>query len=259
MTARLREKPERPNLDTVKEFWEAHINNEYYTGETRGTKAYFDEIARRRYKHHYHLVELFESLTGSSGTLLEIGCGIGVDSIELSRCGFDVTAVDLTETAIEIAREHARVREAKVDFRIGNAEGLGFDDEAFDAVYSFGVLHHTPDIVAAVADLHRVLKPGGHAYVMLYHQRSLVDLIHRVFRLPYESPRDLKDHCPVVDRFTPATVRELFADFDALKIHTDYPFTYGFRYLTFWMPVPLLRWLGRAFGWHVMIHATKHS
>jgi ubiquinone/menaquinone biosynthesis C-methylase UbiE len=72
-------------VDQVKQFWESHVNNEYYTREARKTSAYFDEIERRRYRWHYHLPELFASLRGQGGKLLEIGCGIGVDSIQLAK------------------------------------------------------------------------------------------------------------------------------------------------------------------------------
>jgi len=58
------------------------------------------------------------------------------------------------------------------EFRVSDAENLDFSDESFDLVYSHGVLHHTPDIDAAVHEIHRVLKPGGRAMVMLYHRGS---------------------------------------------------------------------------------------
>ena len=165
-------------VDTVHDFWQSHINNEYYTGAERASDSYFNDIEERRYRTHYHLPELFESMDGTDQRLLEVGCGIGVDSIQLAKRGFQVTAVDLTENALAVAKQFAARREATVDFRLGNAEGLDFPDESFDAVYSFGVLHHTPDIERSVAEVHRVLRPGGRAYVMLYHRNSLVNLMH---------------------------------------------------------------------------------
>lgn len=244
-------------LESVKGFWESHVNNEYYTRAERGTDGYFDEIERRRYRWHYHLKGLFAGLSGSSGKLLEIGCGIGVDSIQLARGGFDVTAVDLTEAAIEVARRFAASRGVSIDFRVGNAERLEFDDSTFAAVYSFGVLHHTPNIEKAIAEVRRVLEPGGTAYIMLYHRRSLVDLIHRTFDLPYESPTNRKDHCPVVFTFSRQQAADLFRGFSRVECHTDYPFTYGFRHLTRWVPIAVQRRLGRQFGWHLMIRATR--
>jgi len=247
----------QPTVDSVHDFWESHVNNEYYTGKARGSKSYFDEIERRRYGWHYHLADYFARMQNSAGRLLEIGCGIGVDSIQLAKCGFDVTAVDLSETAIEVAREYARYRGQYIDFQVGNSEGLNFDDESFDAVYSFGVLHHTPNINAAISEVRRVLRPGGTADIMLYHKRSIVNCVHRMFNLPYESPRNFKDHCPVVYTFTEREALALFDDFSSVAIVADYPFTYGFRYFTFWVPVVLQKALGKHLGWHLMIRAKR--
>jgi SAM-dependent methyltransferase len=247
----------RATVESVKDFWETHVNNEYYTEEERASEAYLSEIEDRRYGWHYHLRELFAQLEGSRGRLLEVGCGIGVDSIQLARCGFDVTAVDLTESAIEVARESARRRGVSIDFRVGNAEGLDFADESFDAVYSFGVLHHTPDIERAVAEVHRVLRPGGKAYVMLYHRWSLVNLAHRLLRLPYESPRGRKDQCPVVYTFSRPGVKRLFHEFAHVSVRTEYPFTFGFGSVGTRLPLWVRRPLGRAIGWHLMITAVR--
>jgi ubiquinone/menaquinone biosynthesis C-methylase UbiE len=245
-------------LGAVRRFWEAHVNNEYYApGHDRGSAAYFEQIERRRYRWHYHLVRLFATLRGSRSRLLEVGSGMGLDSVQLARCGFSVTAVDLTDVAVGLARQYAAYRGVTIDFLVGNAERLEFADASFDVVYSFGVLHHTPDIEAAVAEVYRVLRPGGTAYVMLYHRRSIVYAVHRLFRLPFESPRNLKDECPVVQTFTTESARTLFRAFTAVSVHADYPFTYGFRFVTFWLPTFAKRALGRALGWHLMIRATK--
>lgn len=251
----------KPDLGAVRRFWEDHVNNEYFTRSERGSPEYFEEIERRRYRHHYHLPPLFESMAaaGRGRRLLEVGCGIGIDTLRLARLGFgEVVGIDLTEVAVEVAAERAR-REGLggVRFEVGNAEALPFEDGAFDLVYSFGVLHHTPGIERAVAEVHRVLAPGGTAYVMLYHSRSLVSLIHQALRLPYESPKGLRDHCPVVYRFTRAEARALFGAFDPVRIETAYPFTYGMRSVGRLVSRPLERWLGRRIGWHLMIEATK--
>jgi ubiquinone/menaquinone biosynthesis C-methylase UbiE len=244
-------------VETVRDFWQSHVNNEYYTGADRASDEYFDEIEERRYNYHYHLRDLFASLNGSHGRLLEVGCGIGVDSIQLAKCGFQLTAVDLTESALQVAREFAARRNVTVDFRLGNAERLEFRDGEFDAVYSFGVLHHTPDIEKSISEVRRVLRPGGTAYVMLYHRDSLVNLVHRALRLPYESPRDKSDHCPVVYTFSRRGVRKLFRGFSHVSVHAEYPFTFGFGPLGTRLPQWILRPLGRAIGWHLMITAAR--
>lgn len=246
------------NKENVKGFWESHVNNEYYTSYSRSTKEYFDDITEKRYRYHYHLPKLFRRMgSGAGRRLLEVGCGIGIDTVSLARRGYQVTAVDLTESAIEIARKRAVVEGLEIDYRTGDGESLDFDEATFDVVYSFGVIHHTPDMEKAVREIHRVLKPGGRAYVMVYARHSLVNFIHAVFSIPYESPRNLRDHCPVVIRSTKRDLRRLFSGFGSLSIHKDYPFTYGMRALSRFVPVPLQEGLGRVIGWHLMIEAEK--
>ena len=105
-------------------------------------------------------------------SILEIGCGIGTDGAQFAKAGADYTGIDLTEAAIDLARRRFAVSGLNGEFRVSDAEKLGFPGDSFDLVYSHGVLHHTPDIEAAVSEIRRVLKPGGRALVMLYHRGS---------------------------------------------------------------------------------------
>jgi ubiquinone/menaquinone biosynthesis C-methylase UbiE len=104
--------------------------------------------------------------------VLEIGCGLGTDGAQFARAGADYTGVDLTEAAVEQSRRRFELAGLPGEFRVADAEHLDFADESFDLVYSHGVLHHTPDTAGAIREVHRVLKPGGRAIVMLYHRDS---------------------------------------------------------------------------------------
>jgi ubiquinone/menaquinone biosynthesis C-methylase UbiE len=245
-------------IHRVRNFWESHVNNEIYTAQHRGTEAYFQEIATRRYQYHYHLPPWFDRIRDTGArNVLEVGCGIGIDTVELARRGLQMTAVDLTRAALEVARERNDRLQLPIRFLLANAETLPFADHTFDAVYSFGVLHHTPDMPTAVREVHRVLRPGGRAWIMLYARYSLVNAIHVLFNLPFESPKSLKDHCPVVFRSSAKNVRQLFAPFRTCSIVKDYPFTYGMRRVSQLVPIPLQRSLGRQIGWHLMVEAQK--
>ena len=246
------------DIEGVRQFWNLHINNEYYTKNERSSDEYFEEITQKRYKHHYHLPQLFEQMNDDCGRkLLEIGCGIGIDTVSLARKGFEITAIDLTECAIKIARDRALRLSLSIDYRVGNTEEIDFSDNTFDVVYSFGVIHHTPDMHQAVREIHRVLKPGGEAHIMIYSKYSLVNAIHKLFHIPYESPENLKDHAPVVIRSSKKETAELFKDFKDISIHADYPFTYGMRCISNCIPECIKRYLGKLFGWHLMIKAVK--
>ena len=93
--------------------------------------------------------------------LLDVGCGTGVVAITAERNGAHVTGLDLTPELLDRARENARIANAKIDFREGDVEALPFENGSFDVVLSqFGhMFAPRPDV--ALAEMLRVLKPGG--------------------------------------------------------------------------------------------------
>ncbi|MGH2568867.1 MAG: class I SAM-dependent methyltransferase, partial [Bacteroidota bacterium] len=105
--------------------------------------------------------------------VLEIGCGLGTDLLQYARGGALVTGIDLTPKSVELAKAHFALRNILLHALVADAENLPFDDNSFDVVYSFGVLHHTPNTEKAFDEAYRVLKPGGTIIVMLYHKHSL--------------------------------------------------------------------------------------
>src|SRR5437870_12567520 len=105
--------------------------------------------------------------------ILEVGCGAGAHSALFKMHGAKVVALDLTVArVISAQRKLQLVRQGQGCAIQGDAENLPFEDNTFDIVYSFGVLHHTKDTEKAIGEVHRVLKPGGQAAVMLYAKSS---------------------------------------------------------------------------------------
>src|SRR6266705_4557760 len=138
-----------------------------------GTREFFDAVERHRYTEYAPWMPAVMGFNDFAGArLLEVGCGMGTDLLQFARGGAKVTGVDLTPRSIEISRQHLSVYGERGDFAITDCENLPFADESFDIVYSNGVLHHTPDTALAVKAIHRVLRAGGQARVMLYHRRS---------------------------------------------------------------------------------------
>jgi ubiquinone/menaquinone biosynthesis C-methylase UbiE len=104
--------------------------------------------------------------------ILEIGVGLGSDHLRFAQNGNRMTAVDLSREHLRHARRHLAMEGLSTEAVYGDAEQLGFLNETFDTVYAFGVLHHTPNIRAALSEVHRVLRPGGTAIIGLYHVHS---------------------------------------------------------------------------------------
>jgi ubiquinone/menaquinone biosynthesis C-methylase UbiE len=242
----------------VSDFWSRNVNAERLMGRTvsdelRGTNTYFEDLETQRYRSHRHLPGWIESMR-SGATVLEVGCGVGLDSVRMARHGLRVTAVDLTVVGVSTANKRAAENEIEAAYACADAEHLPFPDATFDYVYSFGVMHHAPDTQRCIDEAFRVLQPGGQALIMLYHRHSLNEAVHRLLRVPFEERDEL---CPVVRRFTMAEVKQMFARFSRIDVHADFVFGEGYGRLFKWTPLPIYRLLSRWLGWHLMIRATR--
>jgi len=158
--------------ERVRTFWQAHPCGTKFSDAEIGTREFFERIEAHRYEKEWHIPAAANFANTRGLRVLEIGCGLGTDGAQFAKAGADYTGVDLTNAAIELARKRFELFGLTGKFQVADAENLNFPDELFDVVYSHGDLHHTPDIDAAVQEIHRDLKPGGRAIVMLYHRGS---------------------------------------------------------------------------------------
>lgn len=158
--------------ERVRAFWQEHPCGTKFSDAGIGTREFFERVEAHRYEKEGHIPAAADFAGAGGLRVLEIGCGLGTDGAQFAKAGANYTGVDLTAAAIELARERFRLFSLRGDFRVADAENLDFPDDTFDLVYSHGVLHHTPDTARAVREIHRVLKPGGRAVVMLYHRDS---------------------------------------------------------------------------------------
>jgi SAM-dependent methyltransferase len=163
----------QPNLkDRVRAFWQANPCGTKFSDAEPGSRRFYELVEEHRYRTEWHIPGAADFPSAAEKKVLEIGCGLGTDGAQFAQAGADYTGVDLTEAAVGLARRRFELFSLSGKFQVADAENLDFPDESFDVVYSHGVLHHTPDTVKSVAEVHRVLKPGGRAVVMLYHRNS---------------------------------------------------------------------------------------
>jgi SAM-dependent methyltransferase len=134
----------------------------------------YREQALRRYELEPYIEEFAEFPATRSQRVLEIGVGLGADHERFAAAGALLSGIDLSPRAVLHARRRLALFGLESQLLIGDAELLPFADSTFELVYSWGVIHHSPDTPAAVAEIHRVLRPGGTAKVMIYHRFSLV-------------------------------------------------------------------------------------
>lgn len=159
-------------VEEVRSFWNTEACGTHFIPQYQDDRDFFAQYRAFRYRTEWHIPAFAAFPNGAGRQVLEIGCGNGVDGLMFARHGAHYTGVDLTAEAIDATRRHFAAENATGTFQQENSEKLGFADESFDIVYSFGVLHHTPHPAQAIREVHRVLKPGGTARVMLYHRHS---------------------------------------------------------------------------------------
>jgi len=204
----------------VRDYWDSHTLGFQYVTDNRvevGSPEFFEHI--RPWMNPYKFPWIMARIEREAGLLngkhlLEIGCGMGYDSLEFLERGVRVTATDLTPNAVKITRRHFEIADVQAEaVHTANALDLPFEDNTFDAVWANGVLHATGDTALAVREARRVLKPGGRAIIShFYRQPSWMYLLHQWGRENIE----FKEEDPPVNEFL--TEQEILAMFEGFEV-----------------------------------------
>jgi len=267
-------------IEQVRDFWNRRPCNIRHSPRPVGTREYFDEVEARKYFVEPHILRFAEFPRWRGKKVLEIGCGIGTDAINFARAGAWVTAMELSENSLEIAKQRARVYglQDRIRFYCGNAEKLSafLPVEPYDLVYSFGVIHHTPYPERVIDEIRHYVQPSSTVKIMVYHRYSWKVLWilltygqGRFWRLAelVAQHSEAETGCPVTYTFTKRELSELLEDhgFRVVEMWVDHIFPYRildylqYRYMRIWyfrwMPQPLFRCLERRFGWHLCVTA----
>jgi ubiquinone/menaquinone biosynthesis C-methylase UbiE len=211
----------------VRRFWEVASCGEVYA-EGNSAEEKLRQNAEARYRLEPYIRDFARFWEGSDQDVLEIGVGMGADHLEwaLSRPRH-LAGIDLTPRAVSWTAGRLDTYGLKSDLRVGDAENLPFADCSFSIVYSWGVLHHSPDTPRAFLEAHRVLRPGGTLRVMIYHRPSIVGAIlwarYGLARgRPARSLQEIYAHhleSPGTKGYTVSEARRLIAPFSTCDIH----------------------------------------
>jgi ubiquinone/menaquinone biosynthesis C-methylase UbiE len=160
-----------PSSD-IKNFWnENPVGSNFIAYEQ--DKSFYEKYDNFRYTLENHIPGELDKIDFRNKQVLEIGLGQGADSMQLINRGAIYHGIDLTEESVRRVKERfALFNKPYQQVQVANAEQIPYADNSFDIVYSHGVIHHSPNIEKIVAEIHRVLKPGGQAVIMLYHKSS---------------------------------------------------------------------------------------
>jgi len=255
----------QPNIQTVQAYWNARPCNIRHSVKPVGSKEYFDEVEKRKYFVEPHIPGFAQFERWREKRVLEIGCGIGTDTINFARAGASVTAVDLSDESLTIAKRRAEVfgLEDKIDFFQANAEELmsRVPPQQYDLVYSFGVIHHTPNPRSAIVQIRNYMAPSSELRIMLYAKHSWKNIM---IEAGFDQP-EAQSGCPVAFTFTRPEIRDLLEGFNILEIRQDHIFPFVIeKYVKYeyeiapWfsaMPKDMFAALEKSLGWHMLITA----
>lgn len=217
----------RTPKEQVHDFWnDAACGEELYLEST--DRAGYLRQAEKRYELEPYIADFAKFSDTRGKRVLEIGVGLGADHQQFAESGAELYGIDLTARAVEHTFRRLHLFGIPTRLAVGDAEHLDFGDDSFDVVYSWGVLHHSPDTANAVREVFRVLKPGGSARVMIYHKWSLVGLMlwtrYAAFQFrPFTSLAEIYSRyleSPGTKAYSIRDARELFRDFADVRIRT---------------------------------------
>jgi SAM-dependent methyltransferase len=266
-------------VQDVQRYWDARPCNLRHSTAEVGSRQYFDEVEARKYFVEPHIPAFAEFATWKGRKVLEIGCGLGTDSINFARAGADLTILELSQASIDLCKKRFDVMGLKATFYQGDAERLPdiVPPQHFDLVYSFGVIHHTPrpeQVIAHIRD--HYMGPTSELRLMLYSKwcwKTFWIVASYGKGAFWKAPELIATHseaqtgCPVTFTYSFDDLRQgLLENFTITSLTKDHVFPYVIEsYVKYeyermwyfrWMPPGLFRWFERRAGWHTLIRAT---
>ena len=249
-------------IDEVREYWNTHIHDLDVSSETPGSRGFFDDLDRYHFEKLHHLVRLVDFDGYRGRTVLDVGCGAGVDLARFARGGAEVTGVDVSPSAVELARQNFEQQGLRGRFDVADGEQLPLADNTFDLVFAHGVVQYTANPQRLVDECRRVLKPGGEAIFQVYNRISWLNALSKLMKVGLEH-----EDAPVILKFSLGEFRRLLRGFREVRIVPE-RFPVRSRLHGGWkgaiyngafvgtfnaLPRPLVR----RFGWHLLAFCRK--
>jgi SAM-dependent methyltransferase len=246
----------------VRAYWNKHIHDLEITRHPVGSPGFFADLDQYHFEKLHHLPRLIDFDAYRGRRVLDVGCGAGTDLVRFAKGGALVTGVDLSSSAIALAKQNFAQQGLQVDLREADGETLPFESDTFDVVFAHGVVQYTARDTALVDECRRVLKPGGTAVFQVYNRISWLNGLSKVMKVPLEH-----EDAPVLKRYSAGEFRALLTGFrDVRLVEERFPVKSrlhrgwkGTLFNTFFVGTfnALPRSWVRRFGWHLLAFCTK--
>lgn len=252
----------------IQDYWTKNVPGlDIATGKgTPENKDFYQGVDDFRYKYDSYIPGLIRTFASAGKKILEIGSGMGSDSRSIASTGAELISLDVSFDNVSFTLTGERLFGLKGEGVCGDGEYLPFKDNSFDVVYSFGVLHHTPDTQKAIREAYRVLKPQGRCVIMLYHKGYAYYVLLLLFgwrclffRETKEQMMSKYDHTPLSKQYSKKEAAKIFAQFKDVSFEMT---TFGgardhwlLKYV--WLSLNKSRFLMNRFGSFLIIRGVK--
>jgi len=254
--------PGAPTTADVRDYWNEHIHDLEISREAPGSRAFFADLDQYHFEKLHHLLRLVDFDGYRGKRVLDVGCGAGTDLVRFAKGGALVSGVDISPSAVALARQNFSQQNLEADLREADGEHLPYADGTFDLVFAHGVVQYTPNSRALVEECRRVLKPGGDAIFQVYNRISWLNALSKLMKVPLEH-----EDAPVLGRYSASEFRAMLTGFREIRI-VEERFPVKSRLHGGWKGVAfntmfvgtfnaLPRGLVRRFGWHLLAFCRK--
>ena len=262
MTKETEVKISDPMLEKIRAYWNEHIHDLELAKHPLGTHGFFKDLDEYRFDKLRYLPNIVDFNGFNGKKLLEVGCGVGIDLVRFARGGANVVGVDLADKSIELAQQYFKHEELPGSLCLGDGQNLKYENDSFDVVYAHGVIQYTADAERMVAELKRVVRPGGQVIIMVYNRNSWLNFMSERFGVALEH-----EDAPVLKKYTIDELKNLLSIFAKVEIVPErFPvksrLQKGLKAAFFnniFVPVFNIfpKTLTRSTGWHLMAFASK--
>lgn len=261
-------------INVVKDFWNNSPCNIRHSKSPMGSEKYFNEVEQRKYFVEPHIPGFANFDKWKDKKVLEIGCGIGTDSINFARAGAKLTCIELSDKSLDIAKKRFETFGLTANFYCGNAEEISkhVPIEEYDLIYSFGVIHHTPNPSNVLNEIKKYASKDTTIKIMIYSKYSWKTFgffLLNGYKFGFSLSKTIQYfaeaqlNCPVAYVYTEGGVKNLLSDFNIVEMKKDHIFPYVIKdYINHVykkklifriIPNRLFKWLESKLGWHYLI------